>query len=279
MNETDTDAEQPSHEESRFERVGERLATERKRQGLSLDTIAERTRIPTRHLAAIESSDVGALPGITYTLGFARSYARTLGMNASEIGADMRSELSEQGVTNFKPVSPSYEPTDPSRVPSRFLALTAAGIGIALAVGLILWGATSLDLSGDETATVKASGNAPAVKAVVPDTPVNPNGQVVMTANDTVWVRVYDATNKRLYEKEMAKGDSFTIPADANKPMINTGRAQALDFAIDGKKIPAIAPADTAVSNLEISASALSAAKEPASSANANGNNVQNKQN
>jgi hypothetical protein len=39
----------------------------------------------------------------------------------------------------------------------------------------------------------------------------------------------------------MATGDSFTVPQDANNPMIVTGRPQLLDITIGGKAVPQLA--------------------------------------
>jgi cytoskeletal protein RodZ len=48
---------------------------------MSLAEIGARTRVPLRHLEAIEASNYGALPSPTYAVGFVRAYARALGPN------------------------------------------------------------------------------------------------------------------------------------------------------------------------------------------------------
>ncbi len=253
-------AQTPENEEFEFHKVGEKLAAERKSQGLDLTTIAERTRVPIRHLEGIEKSDFATLPGSTYTLGFARSYARTLGLDAAAIGAELRSELNESGHSGHQAPSQSYEPTDPARIPSKALAWTAAGIAAVLLIAYLVWrssifdgGDEAGDLVAEEAAETGDTGSAAASDAVAAD----PAGAVILTANDTVWVRIYDAENKRLYEKEMQKGDSFTVPADANNPMINTGRAQAIDVTIGGQKVEALGAADIPILDVGVSAAAL----------------------
>ena len=59
--------------------VGERLRAARERHGMSLAEIGARTRVPLRHLEAIEASNYGALPSPTYAVGFVRAYARAVG--------------------------------------------------------------------------------------------------------------------------------------------------------------------------------------------------------
>jgi cytoskeleton protein RodZ len=93
--------------------------------------------------------------------------------------------------------------------------------------------------------------------------PVNATGQVVLTATSPVWVRVYDAADKVLFEKEMIAGERFTVPPDANNPQIRTGRADLISVTVDGKAVATLGPAQRTVKDVGISAAAL-AARTPA---------------
>ena len=73
-------------------RVGDKLRAARIAEGVDLPTIAERTRIPQRHLEAIESSNYSGLPSITYAMGFAKAYARQVGLDEVAIARDLRAE-------------------------------------------------------------------------------------------------------------------------------------------------------------------------------------------
>ena len=55
--------------------VGQRLREAREAKGLSVEDIAAQTRIPTRHLSSLETSDWDKLPAATYSIGFAKNYA------------------------------------------------------------------------------------------------------------------------------------------------------------------------------------------------------------
>jgi cytoskeleton protein RodZ len=246
----------PSEEEFRFHTVGEQLKAERERQGFTLSDLAAKTRVPMRHLDAIEKSDFGALPGTTYTLGFARSYARAVGMDAAKVSADLRSELAEGGHEGYQAPTQNYEPTDPSRVPSRSLAWTAAVIGVIVVAAYFIWRSMTLDASVDAVANAPIqtkTAKAPAIASQV----ATPGGAVVLTATDNVWVKIYDADDKRLYENEMKAGDSFSVPADANKPMIVTGRPQVLNVTVDGKPVAPLGSPDKTIADVEVSAAAL----------------------
>src|SRR3546814_953350 len=74
--------------------------------------------------------------------------------------------------------------------------------------------------------------------------PAPPAGNVVLTATDTVWLRIYDGNAKRLFEKEMAAGETYTVPADAQNPQILTGRPQALRVTIGGTEVSPLTPPD-----------------------------------
>ena len=83
------------------------------------------------------------------------------------------------------------------------------------------------------------------------------NGAVVLTATGNVWVKIYDADQTRLFEKEMVKGDSFTVPQDVNKPMIVTGPPQLLDITVGGKAVSQLGAPDKTIADIGISAQDL----------------------
>jgi cytoskeleton protein RodZ len=252
--------ETPNNEDLRFKTVGEQLKTERLRQGLTLTDVATRTRVPMRHLESIENSQFSNLPGSTYTLGFTRSYARILDLDAAKLGNELRTELAQGGHDSYHIPAQNYEPADASRVPSRTLAWTAAAVGALVLAGYLLWRAMMLDGDAAPVATVSQTPKPVALasaQGVASATPVS--GDVVLTATDTVWVKIYDASNNRLFESEMKAGDTYSVPKDANKPMIVTGRPQSLNVTVGGKAVPPLGKADTTIANIDISAAGLAA--------------------
>ena len=62
--------------------VGQRLAAERVRQGLSVGDVARQIRLAVKQVEAIESDDFGSLPGIAFVRGFIRNYAKMLQLDA-----------------------------------------------------------------------------------------------------------------------------------------------------------------------------------------------------
>jgi transcriptional regulator with XRE-family HTH domain len=64
--------------------LGEFLRRERELRHISLDDIAERTKISRRYLEAIEEERYDRLPGETFVRGFIRSYAQSIGLDPDD---------------------------------------------------------------------------------------------------------------------------------------------------------------------------------------------------
>jgi cytoskeletal protein RodZ len=63
------------------ETPGGLLAAARVRAGLSLEQVANRSRVPAEALAAIDADDFDALPAMVYLRGFIRLYAQEVGLD------------------------------------------------------------------------------------------------------------------------------------------------------------------------------------------------------
>ncbi|MGP7795710.1 helix-turn-helix domain-containing protein [Sphingomonas sp. CLY1604] len=240
-------------------RPGERLRDARDSRGLSLAEVAARTRVPQRHLEALEAGDYTALPSPTYAMGFSKAYARAVGVDEVAIAQDVRRELDRLGPR--QPEYVPYETADPARVPSRGVA--ALGVGIALAVLILvgLWYGTGLfrpqtSAPADEVVVAQTIAPKP-TPAASPAAPTG--GEVVLTANDEVWLRVYDADNKTLYLGTMKPGERFVVPAGANDPKINVGRPDKLAVTLNGSAIPPLGDGSRAIKDVRVSGPAIAA--------------------
>src|SRR5262245_10951359 len=75
--------------------IGAELAEARRRKGLSLDELSDRTKISVLMLLAIERDDLKALPGGLFVRGFLRAYAREVGRDPEEIVRRYRAAYEE----------------------------------------------------------------------------------------------------------------------------------------------------------------------------------------
>jgi cytoskeletal protein RodZ len=67
-----------------MESFGTYLRRERELRGVSLDQVAESTRIKRGHLEALEKDDHAHLPERPYLLGWVRSYANAVGLEPED---------------------------------------------------------------------------------------------------------------------------------------------------------------------------------------------------
>ncbi|WP_106640768.1 helix-turn-helix domain-containing protein [Allosphingosinicella vermicomposti] len=248
--------------------IGDRLKAAREAKGISLDDLAAQTRIPIRHLEHIEQGSWDALPAITYSVGFARTYANAVGLDGNAIGAELREEL---GATRTEPAAAvHYEPADPARVPPKSLALILAVVAIILVAAYLIWRSGAIDgtgvdesqLSGVETA-VPAEQNVQAPVQAAPTQSAQPSGPVVLTATEEVWLRVYEAGGARLYEATMQPGQTYEVPATATRPQILTGKPQAVKVTIGGTEVPPLGEPERTISDVSLLAADLIARDTP----------------
>jgi cytoskeletal protein RodZ len=69
------------------------LATIRRNRGISLEQIAESTKINIRSLRAIEGGDFQKLPGGIYNTSYIRQYAKAIDFDESELLAYYRAQM------------------------------------------------------------------------------------------------------------------------------------------------------------------------------------------
>lgn len=108
--------------------LGSYLRHERELRQMSLEEIAQTTRIPLRMLHHIEENELDLLPGEVFARGFLKSYARSVGLDAEDVLARY-GERREHGEAAPAPIT-AITPPDRGR---RF------GIAIALVILLILF--------------------------------------------------------------------------------------------------------------------------------------------
>ncbi|AKH42563.1 cytoskeletal protein RodZ [Croceibacterium atlanticum] len=256
------------------EGIGPQLRATREARGLSLDQVAAETRIPVRHLEAIEQGDFAALPARTYAVGFSKTYAKLVGLDQEDVVAMVRAELEAQEPEGTYRTA-SFEPGDPARVPSSRLGLFAIFALVLLLVGgfffmrtLFTPAAELPSLVAQEEAAEQERQAALAAAEQEPEAEATPAGPVVFTSlEEGIWVKFYDAEGRQLMQKLMAEGESYTVPADVEGPQIWTGRPDALAITIGGQEVPKLAEDDMVMRDIPVTASALLARNEEAEGA------------
>lgn len=250
--------------------AGAQLRSARQAQERELEQVAAETRIPLRHLEAIESGNFEMLPSRAYAIGFSRTFAKAVGLDAGMITDVVRAELADGAMRRTLPAA-GMEPGDPARLPSAGLAWFGAFAALVLAVGAFVF-SNSYFGAGTEpgSSPLPAPSAQPAPSA--PLSPLAPapgtGGEVVLTAlEDDVWLRLYEQGGDRLFERTLKQGETVTVPATAADPRINIGRPHALGITVNGNPVAKLAGRAMTLADAQVSAAALLARVAPAAGA------------
>ena len=108
--------------------IGQYLRNERELRQLSIEELAQTTRIPLRMLRRIEGDRFDELPGEVFARGFLKSYTHTLGIDAADV-----LDRYDRGRCPSEPAPAPVTSLTPPERGRRF------GMAIALVVLLILF--------------------------------------------------------------------------------------------------------------------------------------------
>lgn len=228
--------------------VGTELRHAREARGLSLDTLAARTRIQARLLDSIEREDLSTMPPRPYGRGFVAAYAREVGLEPTET---VRNYFAQFATTpahahaHPAPVSHDRSALDEDR--SRQWTAAAVILSVLIAAGAArLWMAAPAE--APEAGAVGTTGPAPAAPA--PDarpamhvaTPAAPAPAaaaadpfplvVVLEADGRSWITATTDGSRRLY-RIMRPGERETLRA-ADTIVVRVGDAGAMRWSVNG---------------------------------------------
>ena len=137
--------------------IGESLAEARESRGLDLRDVEAETKIRLKYLRALEDGDWDVLPGPAYAVGFLRTYAELVGLDANRLAAELRTRLdaaapAEQRYPAGEPVLSGRERSGPPRRGLRLFAVIAILLLLAAA------GLTVVAMVTDEDAEPDGAG-------------------------------------------------------------------------------------------------------------------------
>ncbi len=260
-----------------LESPGVLLARAREAAGKTRAQIAAQTRISERQIEAIEQDRFADLPSRTYAIGFSRTYAKAVGLDGNAITAMVRDELGRQQPDYVSRPTQAFEPGDPARLPgSRVAWFAAGGLALVLLAGFAFWpnlfapgGSLPSLLPRETPAPVVKASPAPAPTAMPTD------GPVVFTATrDKVWVRFADAQGQQLLQKELALGESWTLPSGLPGVTLTTARPDGLAITVGGRAVAPLSASQQLMRDVPVTGAALlargnasPAASDPATTA------------
>ena len=145
--------------------IGRALKAEREKSSISLQDIADQTRLSYANLTALEEGEFESLPGIGYIPGYIRNYCKAIGVDSAPHITSFKS-LSDD-VTKKPEYSFPVQALVP-RVAGSMLAMFAVLIGLAVYVG---WTVLTHNLAPDDE-LIASSISKPAKLAALVETEV-----------------------------------------------------------------------------------------------------------
>lgn len=229
-------------QQTNAETAGSKLRAARIAKSLDVAAVAAALRIRKTQIEAIENNDLDALPGMTYAVGFVKSYANYIGLNSAEIARQFKNDnnhAASQSNLSFP------APINENNMPEPMLIGIGAFLAVVLLVGWMIYsGLSGGDGAADDIqtppvvaqtsdeATSDTSAEAPADAAPIADIPPPP-ADILPTAEAPVTLPVQTAT----VTPETKASDAATPPvmADASTKA-ETEKAEAAEKAEATKK-------------------------------------------
>ncbi len=245
-------------------------------RGITLEEIAEATKIGTRSLRALEEQDFDKLPGGIFNKGFVRAYARYLGLDEEQAVADYLTALSEAQAagktTRQEPgandVSPERDIFLPEVEDSGPMRLPLGPIAVVVVVAVLLFsGWRYYTRNGmPNLRRVRAAAQQPSPPAAKPAAPAdasrpatNPfpakDGFVVrVKAKEDSWISIV-ADGKPVMSAVLPKESEKSVHAQQSV-VLKIGKATGFDVFYNDKLMPSLIP-DGKVKTLEFTPAGL----------------------
>lgn len=229
--------------------VGQALRAGREAHSLTLEFIAEKLKLSTRQLAALESDDYDSLPGNTFVRGFVRNYARLIGIEVQPLLDHLSTILPQERVQVALPrVGDATALNAVLRAGAEgrpWLVWLMVALGLLLGVGAVFWylqqPATPEVAIASEVATVEMSVPVLVNSGVAPERTSEPDSVPVILSPTSA---------------------SMVASAVQTLPMASAS-ATAKPLPIASASVP-VAPAVKAGLPVTVKASATAASKAPA---------------
>jgi cytoskeleton protein RodZ len=231
--------------------IGARLRAARERRGLTVLQAAEKLHVDARILEALEAENFGPLGADVYARGHLRRYAELLGESSSQL-QDLYASAAPAAPPDLTRI-PRGERT-PGLTRWQLPALVTV-IGLAL-VGLLWWllsqpgtgprpvaepsrtAVASEQVPVQAASAVEAEAHAGAAPVAAPATAAVAPGDVQLSVkvSDKSWVRVSDASGRRLLNGELPAASTRTV-SGAPPLRVVLGNATGVALALNGRPL------------------------------------------
>jgi cytoskeleton protein RodZ len=229
--------------------IGETLTAARENAGLSVEQVAETTRIRRTLVQAIEDDDFSPCGGDFYARGHIRTIAATVGADPKPLLAAFDADHERGGGPRATEVFESETGARPERRGPNW----SAAMGAALVLVLVYGVAQAVSGNGDHEPTAGLGGTSAAQPSSsgspsAAGTPSASRGSsavaqaprdrvtVVLHAREVSWVQVTTASGKELFQGNLHRGQVKTF-TDRQRIKLVVGNAGAVTLTVNGTDV------------------------------------------
>lgn len=227
--------------------LGEKLRQAREERGITINEVAEQTRIAPLYIESIEKDDYSPLPGGIFNKGFIKSFAKYVGVDEQEAMQDYARLMSEQNEGRVEEDTKTYRPevlTD-----DRSSSMIPTIIFAVIILGLMTWGVLAL------VNYIQSQPSEPVANTNTANTAVNANQANNVNANvaqplpstdeikvelktESAPVSVSYTVDKKPGTKLITPDSPLSLEADQSlKFSYAKSLAQVLQMTLNGKQI------------------------------------------
>ena len=232
--------------------IGQRLTEARREAGMSLEQVAEATRIRQTIIESVEHDDFSRCGGDFYARAHIKSIAQAVGADPAPLLAEFDRERGQDAPAATQVFESETSARAERRGPNWTLAMAAA-LALVLVYGVVqAFSGSSSSSNGptvaapgpsaSSTPTTAASSApttpAPAPSEAVAQAPRDSVTVVLTTAKGKSWVSATDGAGKQLFEGLIDQGQTKTFQAK-DKVKLTLGNAGAVSLTVNGKDVGA----------------------------------------
>lgn len=234
--------------------IGQDLKKERELKGISLEEIAESTKINIRFLRALEEDQLDILPGKFLTKSIMRTYVQYLGIENKQILDRLYQEASLQDKVReiTLPSLPTHKELS-TRAKNLIRSLVILFSFIIIVFGLFL---VFKNDAGEKTPipppvqkSIPEADEKPAASPVKPE-PKPQELSFKFNFQQTTWIQIY-ADEELVLSREMRTGEEFLVVAYESL-LLNVGNAGGFSYTINNKPGKALGEPGRVVNSVQI---------------------------
>ncbi|MFD0541555.1 helix-turn-helix domain-containing protein [Actinomadura luteofluorescens] len=226
--------------------IGETLAEERQRAGLSVTQVSLQTRIRETVVRSMEADDFSACGGNFYARGHIRSISRVIGIDPEPLVAEF--DAAHGGAPQPVSAVSAFEPEQPVAFRERRSPNWSAAMALALAL-VVIYGIVQVVGHGGggerRTARQVAGTPAPSTPSATPPAPKSSapvaeaprtKVEVRVEAKRTTWLNVQGDKGRPLFSGMIREGDQKSFSAK-KKVRLVIGVGGSVNLIVNGKDL------------------------------------------